>query len=254
MGRKVTLTLFPPAQLELKTLFNDYELKERLEEFLIYGSYPEVLTTESKAEKTALLDELTGSYLLKDIMELERVKSAKALLDLLRLLAFQIGSEVSLRELGAGLGLDYKTVARYLDLLEKSFILFNVRGYSGNLRNEVVKKSKYYFYDTGIRNVGHCEFQRPWEQRRLWAASGENFLFIERLKKRSYKRIYSNPFFWRTWNKQEIDYLEERDGKLFAYEMKWGKKTPAAPKAWKDAYPQAEYEIIDRDNYLDFLT
>ncbi len=224
-----------------------------LNEFLIYGSYPEVASTRSLSEKIDLLDEITGSYLLKDILELERVKSAKVLLDLLRLLAFQVGNEVSLRELGGSLGIDYKTVARYIDLFEKSFILFNLRGYSGNLRKEVTKKSKYYFFDNGIRNSIISNFNSP-DKRDDIGALWENFLFMERQKYRAYRKIHGNVFFWRTWDKQEIDYLEERDGSLNAYEFKYGGKSVRPPKTWVEAYPEAEFSVISRDNYLDYVT
>ena len=141
------------AQLELARLHNKFELREAVEERLVFGSYPEVITAATKQEKTTVLDELAHAYLLKDILELERVKGAGVLLDLLRLLAFQIGNEVSLTELGTQLGLDYKTVGRYLDLLEKAFVLYRLRGYSRNLRKEVTSKHKSYFLDTGVRNA-----------------------------------------------------------------------------------------------------
>ena len=251
-GRKTTCLLYPIAQLELLKAHNRSELKERLGDYLIFGSYPEVLTTKSSKDKIELLDEITGSYLLKDVLELERVKSAKLLFDLLRLLAFQVGNEVSLRELGGSIGIDYKTVARYLDLMEKAFILFNVRGYSGNLRKEVTRKSKYYFYDNGIRNSIIANFNQV-EKRNDSGALWENFLFMERLKKSSYSRLHRNVYFWRTWEKQEIDCIEERDGGLHGYEFKYGKKKTATPAKWVETYPSATYRVIDRDNYLDFV-
>ena len=252
-GRKNTLTLFPISQLELKGLYNNYELKEQLNQFLIFGSYPEIITAKTKAQKIKKIEEITNSYLLKDILELERVKSSKILLDLLRLLAFQIGNEVSLNELGTQLGINHKTVARYIDIFEKSFILFNVRGFSRNLRKEVSKKSKYYFYDTGIRNAliaNFNDFNLRNDVGHLW----ENFIFIERLKKRNYQDIFANTFFWRTWDKKEIDIVEERDGKLFGYECKWKQKKIKEPKDWKAQYAEASFEIISKENYLDFIT
>jgi uncharacterized protein len=251
-GRKKTLMLYPLAQLELSSLFNAFELKQNLQNYLVFGAYPEVINAHSESEKIELLNELTGSYLLKDILELERVKSAKILLDLLRLLAFQLGNEVSLRELGGSLGIDYKTVSRYIDLMEKSFILFNVRGYSRNLRKEVTKKSKYYFFDNGVRNAIIANYSPP-DKRDDTGALWENFIFIERMKKCSYQNIYRNVFFWRTWEKQEIDCIEERDGSLYAYEFKYGTRQPALPKSFKDAYPSAEYRVVGRDNYMDFI-
>jgi uncharacterized protein len=251
-GRKRTLMLYPVAQLELLSWYNRYELAERMEQFLLYGSYPEVITATSRNDKIEYLNEITGSYLLKDILELEQVKGAKVLFDLLRLLAHQIGNEVSLRELGNSLGIDYKTVARYIDLMEKSFILYNLRGFSGNLRKEVTKKSKYYFFDPGIRNAIIANFN-PLEQRNDTGALWENFIFMERMKKAAYYKIYRNAFFWRTWDKQEIDLIEEREGKLFAYEIKYGKKPSSPPTIWKDTYPDSEFALINRKNYLDFI-
>lgn len=251
-GRKITLTLFPLSQLELGKLYNDYDLNKRLDEYLIFGSYPEVLTAATVHDKKKVLEELAGSYLLKDILELEKVKSSKVLLDLLRLLAFQVGSEVSLSELGRQLGIDNKTVARYLDLFEKSFVIFNIRGFSRNRRKEITSKSKYYFLDNGIRNAVIANFN-PLEIRddigKLW----ENFLVTERLKKQSYAQIYSNNYFWRTWDQKEIDWVEERDGKLFGYEFTWKSKSRKSSKAWKENYPDALFEIIDNQNYLQFV-
>jgi len=251
-GRKTTVTLFALSQIEMGNLYNDYDLRSRLDDYLIFGSYPEVLTSESVNDKKKVLEELVGSYLLKDILELEKVKSSKILLDLLRLLAFQVGSEVSLSELARQLRIDSKTVARYLDLFEKSFVIFNLRGFSRNLRNEITSKSKYYFFDNGIRNAIIANFN-PLDIRddigKLW----ENFLVAERLKKQSYKQIYSNNYFWRTWNQKEIDWVEEREGKLFGYEFKWKRKSRRTSSAWVDSYPDAAFEMIDNENYIDFV-
>jgi len=251
-GRKITLTLYPVSQIELNNLYNNYELKSRLEEYLIYGGYPEVVASDMVEEKKRILNEIVGSYLLKDILELEKVKGSKILLDLLRLLAFQIGNEVSLSELGKQVGLDYKTIARYLDLFEKSFVIYNLRGFSRNLRKEITKKSKYYFLDNGVRNAIIANFN-PLELRddigKLW----ENFIISERIKKQSYKGIYANNYFWRTWEQKEIDFIEEREGKLYAYEMKWKPERIAPPRDWKTAYPNSEFLMISQDNYLPFI-
>src|SRR3989338_4633023 len=250
-GRKATLTLYPVSQMELKSLHNTHELKQELEKYLVYGGYPEVVATGSAEGKKRILNEILGSYLLKDILELDKVKNSKILLDLLRLLAFQIGGEVSLSELGQKLGIDYKTVARYLDLLEKAFVIYNVRGFSGNLRKEITKKSKYYFYDTGVRNAiisNYNEFALRDDVGQLF----ENFIFMERLKKRAYKNIYGNVYFWRTWEGHEIDVIEEREGTLYGYELKWKQKR-SVPKLWQKTYPEAKFEVINKDNYLDFI-
>ncbi|MEW6610491.1 MAG: DUF4143 domain-containing protein [Patescibacteria group bacterium] len=251
-GRKITLTLFPVGQVELKKIYNSYDLKNKLEEYLIYGSYPEVAASSDLDEKKGILHELMGSYLLKDVLELEKVKGSKILLDLLRLLAFQIGNEVSLSELGHQLALDYKTVARYLDLFEKSFVIYNLRGFSRNLRKEITKKSKYYFFDNGVRNAIIANFNPP-ELRddigKLW----ENFIIAERLKRQSYSNIFANNYFWRTWDQKEIDLIEERDGKLFGYETKWKDKPAKPPSEWIKTYPHSEFAIINPQNYLDFV-
>ena len=256
-GRKRSLVLLPISQSELLPLHNRHELREQLESRLVFGSYPEVEAAGSREERIATLDEITGSYLLKDILELDRIRSAKTLLDLLRLIAFQVGSEVSLRELGTQVGLDSKTVARYLDLLEKGFVLYNVRGYSRNLRKEITKKSKFYFYDNGIRNALIASFNGL-ELRDDVGALWENFLFAERLKHRTYNRIGGNAFFWRTWEGQEIDLVEEREGALYGYEFKWGERAArrraGPPAGWRESYPHAHYEVITPENYLDFVT
>lgn len=251
-GRKQTLTLFPISQLERAMFRAPYELRQHLEEDLIYGGYPEVMATNDPSEKKRILNEITGSYLLKDILALERVKSSKILLDILRLLAFQIGGEVSLSEIATQVGIDSKTVARYLDLFEKTFIIHRLNGFSRNLRKEITKKSKYYFLDNGIRNTIIANFN-PFAVRddvgRLW----ENFIVIERLKKRSYRAIYANSYFWRTWDRKEIDLIEEMEGKLHGYEIKWTDKRAKAPAEWLATYPNADHRVIHRDNYGDFI-
>ncbi|OGL86530.1 hypothetical protein A3I40_00350, partial [Candidatus Uhrbacteria bacterium RIFCSPLOWO2_02_FULL_48_12] len=249
-GRKITLTLFPISQLELKKLYNDFELKQKLEGFLVFGGYPEIVSSGDIGEKKRLLGEIVGSYLLKDILELDKVKNSKIILDLLRLLAFQLGNQVSLSEIGRQLGIDYKTVARYLDILEKTFVLYNLRGLSRNLRKEVTQKSKYYFFDNGVRNAVISNFNfldlRD-DVGKLW----ENYLIMERIRKQGYEKIYSNNYFWRTWDGQEIDWVEERGGKLYGYELKWKAKDKKPPKEWTKNYQNSEYEIISQDNYFD---
>lgn len=251
-GRKTTLTLYPLSQLELSETYNAYDLKSQLEKFLIYGSYPAVISATNDSEKRNIITEITHSYLLKDILELDRIKSAKILLDLLKLLAFQVGNLVSLSELAQSLGIDYKTVARYIDLLEKSFVIYSLHGYSRNLRKEITKKNKYYFYDIGIRNAIIANFN-PINLRNDIGALWENFLIIERCKKQSYQEMFSNNYFWRTWDHQEIDFVEERGGKLYGYEFKWGKKSASPPSSWADTYGNASFQVINRENYLEFI-
>ncbi|PKN01117.1 MAG: hypothetical protein CVU77_06480 [Elusimicrobia bacterium HGW-Elusimicrobia-1] len=253
-GRKTTLNLYPISLLELSRMYNPSETKEKLSEWLVYGGYPEVLTTKSKNGKAALLEEIVQSYLLKDILELEKVKSSKILLDMLRLLAFQIGKEVSLSEIAQQVGVNYKTVARYLDLFEKSFVIYNLRGFSRNLRSEITKKSKYFFYDNGVRNAVISNFNAI-ELRNDIGALWENFIFMERLKKRSYKNIFANCYFWRTWEGKEIDLVEERGGKLYGYEIKWSPaKKPRVPREWAETYKGAKYEVVTKDNFAGFVS
>ena len=252
-GRKRTITLFPFAQFELLDIYNKHELKERLEDFLIYGSYPDIVMTKSRKEKAILLDELVNSYLLKDVFSLEKIKNSKKILDLLKLIAFQVGNEVSLSELATQIGLDVKTIARYLDILEKSFVLKCVNGFSRNLRKEISGKAKYYFYDNGIRNALISQFNKI-EDRNDIGALFENFIVMERLKINNYKSVKVNNYFWRTYDGQEIDLVEEKDGKLYGFEMKWSEKAKTKiPKDWQENYKNSEYKIINQSNYLKFV-
>lgn len=252
-GRKRMLALYPMAQSELRTTLNRFELEEKLTDFLIFGSYPEVLLATTRKQRIEIISEIANSYLLKDILTFDRVKSSRTLLDLLKLLAFQIGNEVSLNELATQLGVESRTVQRYLDLLEKAFVIFRLSGFSRNLRQEVTNKAKYYFLDTGIRNALIAQFNSP-DQRNDLGQLWENFIVIERLKCRMYAGIHANMYFWRTYDQQEIDLVEERDGRLFGYEIKWSfKKPPSAPRSWRGSYPESEFKIIHPDNYLDFI-
>jgi uncharacterized protein len=252
-GRKRTLTMYPISQIELLNHFNKHELTEKLEEFLIYGSYPDVINHKTREGKIVTIDEITNSYLFKDILELEGIKKSKVLVDLLRLIAFQVGNEVSHSELASRLGINYKTVAKYLDLMEQAFIIYNLRGFSRNLRNEITKKSKYYFYDNGIRNSIIQNFNKL-ELRNDIGQLWENFLVSERLKKQQYHGVFANNYMWRTWDQKEIDFIEEREGKLFAYEFKWSGKKSKIPKDFAKAYPKHEFQEVSKENYLDFIT
>jgi uncharacterized protein len=253
-GRKRTLTLYPISQKELLYHHNRYELKEMLEDLLVFGSYPEIVTASGKKEKTRLLLELADSYILKDILALEKVKSSKILMDLLKLIAFQTGNLVSLNELANQLHIDVKTVGRYLDLLEKTFVIIRLGGFSRNLRNEVTSKNKYYFVDNGIRNAMINQFNSL-DTRNDTGALWENFVVVERLKHRAYSDIYTNSYFWRNYDQKEIDLVEELNGSLSAYECKWNaSKKENPPKDWKNKYPEAKYQNITPDNYLNFVT
>lgn len=251
-GRKKTVYLYPVSVKELVGIKDLTYYQQIFEAHLIFGGYPELFNLRSNEEKNAYLGELIDSYLFRDIFELEQIKNSKKIRDLLALLAFQIGKEVSLSELARSLELHSNTVARYLDLMEKSFIIINIRGFSRNLRKEIAKTSRYYFYDNGVRNALINNFN-PLDLRNDIGALWENYLVMERLKKQAYQPIYANNYFWRTYDQKEIDWVEERDGKLFGYEMKWGDKKKKEPKLWKETYDNAEFEIIDRENYLDFV-
>lgn len=251
-GRSFVSLLFPFSVKELKDEFGGMKINSKLEEYLIYGMYPESITSKSLNSKEKYLNNLLNSYLFKDILELENIKNSDKLYDLLRLLAFQIGDEVSTNELGNSLSISKHTVSRYLDLLEKSFIIKKIGGFSRNLRKEVTKSNRYYFYDNGIRNAIIKNYN-PIELREDIGMLWENFVVMERLKHQEYNEISSNNYFWRTYDQKEIDWIEERNGNLFAYEIKWKKSKSKHQKAWLNAYPDAEFNIINRDNFFEFL-
>ena len=252
-GRKKTVVLYPISFIELHSLYNKQELADQLETFLRFGLYPEVVTTKSKKGKIEILRELVDSYLLKDILSLEKVKGSKQLLDLLKLLAFQIGNEVSWTELASQVRLDVKTVARYLDILEKGFVIKRVGGLSRNLRKEITSKAKYYFYDIGVRNAVVSQFNTL-DDRNDVGGLFENFIAMERLKANAYLRRLGDLYFWRTYDGQEIDLVEERNGKLHGYEIKWSANVRLKiPKLWKTTYPKATLSLINHDNFLPFI-
>lgn len=251
-GRKISLKLYPVSAIELSDNIGGMSIYQRLEEMLIYGTYPEVLNAAGNDEKKQLLTELRDSYLYKDIIQLDNIRNSSKIMDLLVLLSFQIGKEVSLSELGNSLDLAKQTVERYLDLLEKTFVIKKVRGFSRNLRKEVSKTARYYFLDNGVLNSIGNSFN-PIKLRNDTGALWENYLFSERLKKQQYHNIYSNNYFWRTYDMQEIDFVEERDGKLYGYEFKFSPKNNKAPKAWIESYPESEFKQINRENFMDFV-
>lgn len=230
--------MYPISQIELNQLENAAQTKAHLESLLIFGSYPEVITDNDEEMRKEYLHDLVSSYLIKDILAFEGIQKSKKFLDLLILLAFQIGQEVSHQELAAQLSISRATVEKYLDLLEQVFVLINIRGFSRNLRKEVTKTSRYYFCDNGIRNALINNF---------------NYLAIERIKKQEYERLWSNNYFWRTYDQKEVDWVEEREGKIFGFEFKW-EKIVKAPKLWIETYPEAAFECIHQENYLPFIS
>jgi len=252
-GRQKTYKLFPISVLELVGIKGGMQVIQNLNDYLIYGTYPETLLASNYQDKKDYLINLRNAYLFKDILELENIKNSDKLADLLKLIAFQIGSEVSLNELSLSLGIAKQTVERYLDLLEKSFIIIKVRAYSSNMRKEISKSVRYYFWDNGIRNSiinNFNDVNTRMDMGMLW----ENFCFIERLKKRSYQNSFSNIYFWRTYDQQEVDLIEEKDGNLQGFEFKWNpKKVVKAPVAFAQTYTHAQFKCITPENFLEFV-
>lgn len=251
-GRKHTFELYPISVLELKESLSDFDINAKLEELLIYGSYPDTLNQIGYSEKQDYLIELEESYLYKDIFAISEIRKSPQIKKLLQSLSYQIGSEVSINELSNSLDLDNETVNRYIDLLEKNFVIFSLSGFSRNLRKEITKSYKYYFYDLGIRNSLIDNF-KPILNRNDVGALWENFLILERLKYLKYSRIHNSRYFWRTYTGAEVDYVEERESILSGYEIKWGNKTPRPPATWKETY-NASWKIINRENWIDFVS
>ncbi len=250
-GRKRVYTLFPLSQEEMSAMYNPFELKDLLSEFLIFGSYPEVLTQTNRDDRFEALKEISDSYLMKDIIEISQIKHIQKAYQLLKLLAFQIGSEVSIHELSQSLKINHETVESYIGLFEKAFVLFRLGGFSRNLRNEIKKSNKIYFWDTGIRNYLIGNMNRL-DQRNDLGALFENFLIAERRKLLNNHRSLSNSYFWRLYTGAEIDYVEETQGVLTAYKIKWGQGKIRAPKSWTETY-NADVQLLNRKNYLDFI-
>jgi predicted AAA+ superfamily ATPase len=232
-GRTITFQLFPIAQMELKATENLLQTRQSLEERLIYGAYPETLTATSINAKKLYLNELVNTYLLKDLLAFEDIRQSSKISDMLKLLAFQVGNEVNNEELGRNLGISKNTVERYLDLLSKVFIIYQRKGFSRNLRKEVVKSSKWYFFDNGVRNALISQFQ-PLALRQDTGQLWENYLLSERIKFHAYNQQLVNSYFWRTYDQQEIE------------------KAKIAT-AFAKAYPDAGFELINQQNYLPWI-
>ncbi|NPV87213.1 MAG: ATP-binding protein [Anaerolineae bacterium] len=252
-GRKLTFTLFPVSYAEIYQSLGAFEARSQLERWLVWGGYPAIVTTDDPSMRQRLLGELVGSYLYRDILEMEGVRRAEKLVDLLRLLAFQIGWEVSLADLASSLALNRQTVERYLDLLEKVFVIFRVGGFSRNLRKEVSKNPRYYFYDNGVRNSLIQNFN-PLALRSDVGQLWENFLVVERFKANQYIGRAVNTYFWRTYDQKEIDCVEEWGGRLYGYEFKWqGEMKKSVRREFTSAYPNAELATITPQNFEGFL-
>ncbi len=252
-GRKYELHLFPFSQSELMTMETIVETTANLEARLIYGSYPEVVLANDHERRKAYLNEIINSYLLKDVLSFEGIKKSKKIIQLLQLVAFQTGNLISYSELATQLGMSKNTVGRYLDLLEKAYVIFSLSGFSRNLRKEICKNPKFYFWDCGIRNALIGNFT-PLSLRNDIGQLWENYLISERVKLAEYRRFYGKFYFWRTYDRQEIDLVEEREGKLFGYEFKWSLRKPKPPAAWRKAYPDAQFQVINQSNYLQFIS
>ena len=249
-GRKFVYNLFGFSIREIFPKMSLLEIEKSLTSLLIFGSYPEVYLA-NEPNKQRLLTDITSSYLYKDILELEQIKNPASLHKILSAIALQIGSEVSLTELSNLVGLDYKTIERYIDLLEKNLVIFRLPPYFSNKRKSLSKLNKIYFYDLGVRNSLINNFN-PLDLRNDTGALWENYLIVERMKYRKVNFINANQYFWRTYDGAEIDLIEEAGGKLFGYEFKWSKERTSARSFLQ--YPNAEYKLINKENFIEFLT
>ena len=250
-GRKYEYVMYPFSCEELFNEFGEQEEDRMLERRLIYGSYPEVVNNPGEERET--LTELVGSYLYKDIFSFQDVRKPEIIEQLLQALALQIGSEVSYNELGRLLGLNTATVQRYIDLLEKSYVLFHLRSFSRNVRSELKKSRKIYFYDNGVRNALIGDY-KPLALRNDTGALWENYIIAERLKHNAYNTFYGKSYFWRTQQQQEIDYIEDIDGMLHTYEFKWNEgKHPRLTDTFAKAYPDHTFTVVSPENYQSFV-
>lgn len=252
-GRAFFHELYPIAQQELMAQENALQTIQNLEERLIFGGYPELWNLPFSVSKAEYLKDLLNTYLLKDIIAFEGIKNSSKIKDLLRLIALQIGKEVSLDELAKQLQMSRNTVEKYLDLCTKVFILKKIEAFSGNLRKEITKSSRWYFWDLGVRNALINDF-RPLALRTDKGELWENYLISERLKFLKYNKILAETYFWRTYDQQEIDWLEHENGQMRAYEFKWKESKAKIPKAFATTYPEATFSVINQENYLAFIT
>lgn len=253
VGRVTTFYMYPLSQIELSNQESAIETKGNLNIRLIYGSYPDVWKAKTDGEKQQYLKDLVNSYLLKDILSFDGIQKSSKLLSILKMLAFRVGSEISIESLGNDLGLSKNTVDKYLDLLSKVFVIFRLDGFSKNLDNEITKKSKWYFYDNGVRNAIINNFNAVTsrdDNGKLW----ENYILSERVKYHELNQWRGNIFFWRTHTKQEIDLIEENGDDLKAFEFKYkGKIIAKPPTQWQKGYPKSSFSTVSPENYLHFI-
>lgn len=251
-GRAFRFMLYPLAVEELKDNNQPYALNDKLENILRFGSYPEILE-KNEDEAKRILDEITSNYLYKDLLMFEGIKKSQFIFKLLQLLALQIGNEVSYHELAQNLKVSDGMVQRYIDLLEKAFVVFELRSFSRNLRKEIAKNVKIYFWDLGIRN-SLIQNHNPLSIRNDIGGLWENFCISERLKFNKNNQRFVNSYFWRTYDQKEIDYIEEYNGKLEGYEFKYSQEKFKKPKDFLETYENSSIELINKNNYLSFLT
>ena len=248
-GRKIEFHLYPLSVSELLSRESPIESQRLLEHRLRYGMYPEVIAGD---EPEALIREISSSYLYRDILEYQTVKNTELLHRLLQALALQIGGEVSYSELASLLGISKNTIVRYVGLLERGYIIFHLPPFSRNLRKELSKRRKIYFYDLGVRSALINNFN-PLHLRQDVGALWENFVIVERMKKNCNQRRYVNTYFWRTYSGAEIDYLEEAGGRLYGLECRWSSKRWRKSSVFLETYQNSELRLVNRDNYLDYL-
>lgn len=251
-GRKFEYNLFPFSTNELVNHTSMLEEMRLLKNRLVYGFYPDVVN--NPGEEKEILTNIVNSYLYKDVFEFQDIRKSSLIEKLVQALALQVGSEVSFNELGNLLGIDTVTVQRYVDLLEKAYVIFHIRSFSRNVRNELKKSIKIYFYDNGVRNSVISNFS-PVELRSDIGALWENFLISERIKNNTYHNKHAKYYFWRTTQKQEIDFIEEVDQNLFAYEFKYNPKkvNSKCPVTFSNNYPNVPFDVITSENYMDFV-
>ena len=251
-GRKFEYNLFPFSTNELVNHTSMLEEMRLLKNRLVYGFYPDVVN--NPGEEKEILTNIANSYLYKDLFEFQDIRKSSVIEKLVQALALQVGSEVSFNELGNLLGIDTVTVQRYVDLLEKAYVIFHIRSFSRNVRNELKKSIKIYFYDNGVRNSVISNFS-PVELRSDTGALWENFLISERIKNNAYHNKHAKYYFWRTTQKQEIDFIEEVDQNLFAYEFKYNPKkvNSKCPVTFSNNYQNVPFDVITSENYMDFV-
>ena len=251
-GRTWSFVLYPIAFMELAARCTPFELEGQLPEALVLGTYPALFSLTNRNDRVEHLRELSVAYLYRDVLELGNVRNHHKVRDLLRLLAYQVGSEVSYQELGRQIGMSADTVISYIDLLEKAFVVFRLGAFSRNLRKEISQKDKVYFFDNGVRNI-LIDDTKEWHIRGDQGALWENFLVSERMKANMYSRRHCQSYFWRVYTGAELDYIEEGNGEIRSFEFKVRKKRRDAPRSFTDAYPGATFKSVHMENWREFV-